>query len=50
MSVQNLLQTAAAAIALGFAGTALAEPGVTADKIIIGQGAGFTGSVAGTGV
>ncbi len=48
MGVQNRLQTAAAAIALGFAATALAEPGITSDKIIIGQGAGFTGSVAGT--
>jgi len=48
MRVQNLLQQAAAVLALGLAGTALAEPGVTADKIIIGQGAGFTGSVAGT--
>src|SRR4051812_32810012 len=33
-----------AAVAVG----ALAEPGITADKIIIGQAAGFTGSVAGT--
>jgi ABC-type branched-subunit amino acid transport system substrate-binding protein len=30
------------------AGGALAEPGITADKIIIGQAAGFTGPVAGT--
>ena len=48
MRVQTLLQQAAAVVALGVAGTALAEPGVTADKIVIGQGAGFTGSVAGT--
>jgi ABC-type branched-subunit amino acid transport system substrate-binding protein len=48
MRAQNLLQLAAALLALGVAGTALAEPGVTADKILIGQGAGFTGSVAGT--
>jgi ABC-type branched-subunit amino acid transport system substrate-binding protein len=31
-----------------FAGSASAEPGITADSIIIGQVAGFTGSVAGT--
>jgi ABC-type branched-subunit amino acid transport system substrate-binding protein len=45
MKAQNLLQVL---VALGVTGTALAEPGVTSDKIIIGQGAGFTGSVAGT--
>ena len=38
----------AVALLLVFAGVAQAEPGVTADKIIIGQSAGFTGSVAGT--
>jgi branched-chain amino acid transport system substrate-binding protein len=38
----------AAALLLALAGVAQAEPGVTADKIIIGQSAGFTGSVAGT--
>jgi branched-chain amino acid transport system substrate-binding protein len=39
---------AAALLPLLFAGAAAAEPGITADKIIIGQAAGFTGSVAGT--
>lgn len=48
MRAHNALQHAVAVLALGVAGTALAEPGVTADKIIIGQAAGFTGSVAGT--
>jgi len=38
----------AAVLALLFAGVAAAEPGITADKIVIGQAAGFTGSVAGT--
>src|SRR5262245_33747215 len=38
----------AGALALGFAGPAFAEPGITAKTIIIGQSAGFTGSVAGT--
>jgi len=33
---------------LFFAGAAAAEPGISADKILIGQAAGFTGSVAGT--
>jgi branched-chain amino acid transport system substrate-binding protein len=37
-----------ATLALAFAGAAPAEPGITADKIVIGQSAGFTGSVAGT--
>jgi branched-chain amino acid transport system substrate-binding protein len=37
-----------ALLALAFAGAAAAEPGVSADKIVIGQSAGFTGSVAGT--
>jgi ABC-type branched-subunit amino acid transport system substrate-binding protein len=39
---------AAALLPLFFAGLAAAEPGITADKIVIGQPAGFTGSVAGT--
>ena len=43
-----LFQIVAAALPLLAAGAALAEPGITADKIIIGQSAGFTGSVAGT--
>ena len=38
----------ALAAPLLFAGAAAAEPGITADKIVIGQAAGFTGSVAGT--
>jgi ABC-type branched-subunit amino acid transport system substrate-binding protein len=37
-----------AVMPLLFAGAAAAEPGITADSIIIGQVAGFTGSVAGT--
>jgi len=37
-----------ALLALAFAGAAAAEPGISADKIVIGQSAGFTGSVAGT--
>ena len=36
------------AVPLLVAGAAAAEPGITADSIIIGQVAGFTGSVAGT--
>jgi len=39
---------AAALLPLFFAGLAAAEPGITADRILIGQAAGFTGSVAGT--
>ena len=39
---------ACALLPLFFAGLAAAEPGITADKILIGQAAGFTGSVAGT--
>jgi branched-chain amino acid transport system substrate-binding protein len=43
------LRTAGAAIlALGFTAAAFAQQGITADKIVIGQVAGFTGSVAGT--
>jgi branched-chain amino acid transport system substrate-binding protein len=38
----------AAALLLALATEAAAEPGITADKIIIGQAAGFTGSIAGT--
>jgi branched-chain amino acid transport system substrate-binding protein len=37
-----------AALLLACASGAAAEPGITADKIVIGQSAGFTGSVAGT--
>src|SRR5260221_7413368 len=43
-----LFQIVAAALPLLAAGAALAEPGITADRIIIGQSAGFTGSVAAT--
>jgi ABC-type branched-subunit amino acid transport system substrate-binding protein len=38
----------AGAVALCLTGGAAAQQGITADKIIIGQSAGFTGSVAGT--
>lgn len=49
MEVWNAFQKAGAAVlGLSFAALAAAEPGITADKIIIGQAAGFTGSVAGT--
>src|SRR2546425_11728519 len=43
-----LIKYPAAAAALFLAGGAVAQVGVTADKIIIGQSAGFTGSIAGT--
>ena len=46
MSTRNLLCKALAPLL--FAGAAAAEPGVTANSIVIGQAAGFTGSVAGT--
>jgi len=46
MSIRPILYALAAPLL--FAGAAAAEPGVTADKIVIGQAAGFTGSVAGT--
>jgi branched-chain amino acid transport system substrate-binding protein len=46
---KNSFLKLAASISLMAAATgAPAEPGITADKIIIGQAAGFTGSVAGT--
>ena len=49
MHFWNAFQKAAMAVlALTFAGAVAAEPGITADKIVIGQAAGFTGSVAGT--
>lgn len=49
MEIWNAFQKAGAAVlGLSFAAVAAAEPGITADKIIIGQAAGFTGSVAGT--
>ena len=42
------IRYSAAAAALSWACGAVAQVGVTADKILIGQSAGFTGSVAGT--
>jgi branched-chain amino acid transport system substrate-binding protein len=48
MSIGFLRSAAAAALALALSSEAAAQAGVTADKIIIGQSAGFTGSVAGT--
>src|SRR5262245_11782183 len=47
MRIGTLLHIGVAAL-LALPGAAMAEPGVTADKIVIGQVAGFTGSVAGT--
>jgi ABC-type branched-subunit amino acid transport system substrate-binding protein len=46
--VRRPLCRVAASFALALAGSAHAEPGVTASSIVIGQSAGFTGSVAGT--
>src|SRR6266516_4372875 len=43
-----LIRYSAAAAALFWACGAPAQVGVTADKILIGQSAGFTGSIAGT--
>jgi branched-chain amino acid transport system substrate-binding protein len=48
LSRKTLLRIAAAVLPAFLAGGAAAEPGITADSIIIGQAAGFTGSVAGT--
>src|SRR5258706_6144641 len=49
MSIHEcLIKYSAAGGALFLAGSAAAQIGVTADKIVIGQSAGFTGSVAGT--
>jgi branched-chain amino acid transport system substrate-binding protein len=48
LSRKSLLKVAAAVLPALFNGGALAEPGITANSIIIGQAAGFTGSVAGT--
>src|SRR6267154_2797880 len=49
MSIHEcLIKYSAAAAAFFLAGGAVAQIGVTADKIVIGQSAGFTGSVAGT--
>ena len=47
MTTRKASLSLAAALLL-FAGGALAEPGITANTIVIGQVAGFTGSVAGT--
>src|SRR2546422_5480423 len=47
-SSKPLRKVAAAALAFLLSNGALAEPGVTADSIVLGQAAGFTGSVAGT--
>jgi branched-chain amino acid transport system substrate-binding protein len=43
-----LLKAAACVVPALIAAGASAEPGITADTIVIGQAAGFTGSVAGT--
>src|SRR5258708_16329131 len=49
MSIHKcLIKCSGAAAALFWACGTLAQVGVTADKILIGQSAGFTGSVAGT--
>jgi ABC-type branched-subunit amino acid transport system substrate-binding protein len=48
LSSKSLFKLAAAVLPAFLAGAAAAEPGITADKIIIGQAAGFTGSVSGT--
>jgi len=48
LSTRVLCRIAAAVFPALLAATAAAEPGITADRIIIGQAAGFTGSVAGT--
>src|SRR5260221_6638835 len=49
MSIHEcLIKYSSAAAAFFLAGGAVAQIGVTADKIVIGQSAGFTGSVAGT--
>ena len=48
MLLQTSLLDCGGRFAAFFAGGAFAEPGITADTIIIGQAAGFTGSVAGT--
>jgi ABC-type branched-subunit amino acid transport system substrate-binding protein len=48
LTKKSLLKIAACVLPLFIAAAARAEPGITADSIIIGQAAGFTGSVAGT--
>ena len=47
-SSKPLWKVAAVALAFLLSNGVLAEPGVTADSIVLGQAAGFTGSVAGT--
>jgi ABC-type branched-subunit amino acid transport system substrate-binding protein len=48
LSTRVLSRIAAAVFPALLAATAAAETGITADKIIIGQAAGFTGAIAGT--
>jgi ABC-type branched-subunit amino acid transport system substrate-binding protein len=48
MASKNKNSLALALLAAAFCSGALAEPGITANEIILGQPAGFTGSVAGT--
>jgi branched-chain amino acid transport system substrate-binding protein len=48
LTKKSLLKVAACVLPVLIAAGASAEPGITADSIIIGQAAGFTGSVAGT--
>ena len=49
MTNRNGLRTAVAlGLALAFGSALAAEPGISRDRIVIGQSAGFTGSVAGT--
>src|SRR5262245_61893965 len=48
MNKYKLLALPLGALVLCLAGGAFAEPGITAKTIVIGQSAGFTGSVAGT--
>jgi len=45
---KTLLKAAACVVPALIAAGASAEPGITSDSILIGQAAGFTGSVAGT--
>ena len=47
LSRKSLIKLAAAVLPAFLAGGALAEPGITDKSILIGQAAGFTGSVAG---
>lgn len=47
-SHHGLKQAAALALAMAFGSALAAETGISPDKILIGQSAGFTGSVAGT--